>query len=247
MKNFLNNKLYIINNKLMLLDVTKILYTMILIWGLLGFCVGVSVGYISKGETRVIEIIELYEKPLVDTITTNGDIIIGDWCNVTTEKRDYFILETKSILKAYGFTKTQTAAIMGNIWVETGGSFYPGTVYIEKSGHTSYGIFQLNSCFHAKGGFDEIGYNIHEQIMYVLENNINNIREWVNKTSTNQDIRRLTFLFAKEFERCENCLTIEEYDKHQIKRTNKAITILSRFNNPNDVLYWCVDLMYKNF
>lgn len=150
----------------------------------------------------------------------------------------------KNYLKDKGLNKTQVAAIMGNIYIES--KFDPTAVYEKDlNKYPSVGLIQWNGKSYGKSKdkniiFNEIGRTVQEQLIYLVTKT-DGYSKWVTE-SNNMNAYEAAFLFAKKVEKCADCTgTTIQYQQSSFKAYERSVfadKYIVKFNNSSDALYW---------
>ncbi len=190
----------------------------------------------------------------------DGKVVIYDDCEYETikdsdgtEEKDTNLtdpqmienqIKVKNFFKSNGYTKEQTAGIMGNIHQES--KFNPSIINKEdKNGYPSLGLIQWNGKFYPKGGskdtntiFGVIGKTVTEQLDFLIESN--NFKKFAKLNDTKKNVEIAAYQFANIVEICDKCnIDLETYtDSYQNIRTSYANDFYSRFNDNKDNLFW---------
>jgi hypothetical protein len=174
---------------------------------------------------------------------------------LTNQQQKKNQLTTKNFLKGKGLTKEQTAAIMGNIHKETGGTFNPLALNkADLNGYPSVGLIQWNGKSNKFGPskdenkiLDIIGRTVETQLTFLIDK-WSTYKTWSkiqirdNKTGES-NVWYLGYEFAKIVEVCANCTKGLETYKNDKKfnvsqRSKLAESYFQRFNTSGDELSW---------
>ena len=172
------------------------------------------------------------KKKLTSSSNGSGDTAKSTQINDTQKEANQ--LKVKNILKGWGLTKVQAAAIMGNIMQESG--FNPKLYSpVDINGYTNYGLIQWNQKYTSP---ETVGDTVESQMAYVP--NTNDYDVWVNDNQGKTDISYSTWVFGCKVEVCHNCCdrTYFEQNAEQSNRTPYAIDFLARFDDGTDPLIW---------
>ena len=174
---------------------------------------------------------------------------------LTNEEQKKNQLKTKNFLKNRGLTKEQTAAIMGNIHKETGGTFNPLSINkTDENGYPSVGLIQWNGLSNKFGPskdsskiLDIIGRTVDAQLTFLIDK-WSTYKKWFEKqlkdnNTGESNVWYLAYEFAKIVEVCVNCNKGLETYKNDKKfnvsqRSKLAESYFQRFNTSGDELLW---------
>jgi hypothetical protein len=175
--------------------------------------------------------------------------------NLTSQQQKDNALYIKNYLKEKGLSKEATAAILGNMYQESG--LNPTSGWIDINGLESFGLIQWNGSRDGSGkGIDlrKIPNDVKGQLDALFDPKITaNFQIWLkevtnNPTGTNSDgmsgSEYLAYTFAKGVEVCYNCtkgVAVYKDPSSKFKpysRSQKALEFLNLFDSPNDALAW---------
>lgn len=142
--------------------------------------------------------------------------------------------KTKNFFKTKGYTKQQTAGIMGNIQQES--RFNPGALNKKDlNGYASFGLIQWNEKYTTRA---EAGSTLDEQLNHLV--GMGTFKKWANLSEPKTSVEASTHEFANIVEICHKCNKgFQIYkDSYQYVRTQFANDIYRRFNDKNDPLFW---------
>lgn len=142
--------------------------------------------------------------------------------------------KTKNFFKAKGYTKQQTAGIMGNIQQES--KFNPGALNKKDlNGYASFGLIQWNEKYTTRA---EAGSTLEAQLNHLIT--MGTFKKWANLSEPKTSVETATYEFANIVEICHKCNKgFQTYkESYQYVRTQYANDIYRRFNDKNDPLAW---------